>query len=246
MTFPQNAIAYGGMSGGGQHPDALWVGSGTAVFVRSGVPPAPLVATATAFPGSTVTDIVLDPTDTSTAYVLDATDVYQTHDGGTTWTTMTGNLTDTRLGAAEIDGGSSPRLFVGGRDGVFKLALPTPGVVATGPFVWGEIGTGLPNAPVWDLEWDATDNVLLAGTLGRGAWTLQENGTCGFPKNLTVRNQSVTATTTFRACNNILGGPMLTVDGTVDFEAGASVAFGNGTVLGGTVAVKISSGLISP
>ena len=245
MTFPQNAIAYGGMVGAVPDPAALWVGSGSAVFVRT-MAGTNLFATATAFPGTTVTDIVLDPTDTSTAYVLDATDVYQTHNGGTTWTTITGNLTDTRLGAAAIDGGSSPRLLVGGRDGVFMLALPTPGVAATGPFVWGEIGTGLPNAPVWDLEWDATDNVLLAGTLGRGAWTLQENGTCGFPKNLTVRNQSVTAATTFKACNNIFGGTMLTVDGTVDFEAGVSVAFGNETVLGGTVTVKISSGLISP
>ena len=245
MTFPQNAIAYGGMAGAVPDPAALWVGSGSAVFVRT-TAGASLIATATAFPGTTVTDIVLDPTNTSTAYVLDATDVYQTHDGGTTWTAITGNLTDTRLGAAAIDGGSLPRLFVGGRDGVFMLALPTPGVAATGPFVWGEIGTGLPNTPVWDLEWDATDSILLAGTLGRGAWTLQENGTCGFPKNLTVRNQSVTATKTFKACNNIFGGPMLTVDGTVDFEAGVSVAFGNETVLGGTVAVKITSGLISP
>ncbi|MEE8584088.1 MAG: hypothetical protein V3T83_04480, partial [Acidobacteriota bacterium] len=100
--------------------------------------------------------------------------------------------------------------------------------------------------PVWDLEFDTTDAVLVAGTLGRGAWTLQENGSCGFPKDLVVRNQKVTATTTFTACNNILGGPGLTVDGTVEFKAGISISFGDGTALGGTVSVTIDPGLISP
>ena len=246
MTFPQNAMAYGGFSGGMPDPDAIWVGSGSAVFNRLAPPGSPLFATLVPFPGTTVTDIVLDPTDTSTAYVVDATDVHQTHDGGFTWTLLSGNLTDTRLGTAAIDPGPPGRLFVGGREGVFELALPAPGVAAVGPFVWGELGTGLPNAPVWDLEWDTTDGVLLAGTLGRGAWTLQGNGTCGFPKDLVVRNQKVTATTTFKACNNIVGGPALTVDGTVDFVAGLLIGFGDGTALGGTVSVEIDASLISP
>ena len=246
MGFPQNAMAYGGFSGGMPDPDAIWVGSGSAVFNRLMAPGSPLVVTLGPFPGGTVTDIVLDPTDTSTAYVVDATDVYQTHDGGITWTPLSGNLTDTRLGTAAIDPGPPGRLFVGGREGVFELALPAPGVAAVGPFVWGELGTGLPNAPVWDLEWDTTVGVLLAGTLGRGAWTLQGNGTCGFPKDLVVRNQQVTATTTFKACNNIVGGPALTVNGTVDFEAGLTVGFGPGTSLSGTVSVKIDPSLISP
>ncbi|MDX1409102.1 MAG: hypothetical protein R3330_13230, partial [Saprospiraceae bacterium] len=37
---------------------------------------------------------------------------------------------------------------------------------------WLKVGTGLPNAPVWDLDYDLTDDVLVAGTLGRGAWTI--------------------------------------------------------------------------
>lgn len=97
------------------------------------------------------------------------------------------------------------------------------------------------------MVWDAADSVLVAGTLGRGAWKLQENGTCGFPKDLKVRNQMVTATTTFKACNNIVAGPALTGTGTVHFEAGISVGFGDGTELGGTsVTVEIDPSLISP
>ena len=100
--------------------------------------------------------------------------------------------------------------------------------------------------PVWDLEYDAADDVLVAGTLGRGAWTLQEDGTCGFPKHLTVRNQSVTSATTFKACNQIVAGPALYVDATVDLVAGISIGIGNGTTLGGTVTVEIDASLISP
>ncbi len=195
--------------------------------------------TPTAFPGgTTVTDIVLDPTDTSTAYVTDATDatdVYMTHDGGATWTSITGNLTDTRLGSAVIDPGGlllGGRLFVGGREGVFELSLPTPGVAPAGPFTWGEIGTGLPNAPVWDMEWDVADSKLVVGTLGRGAWTLQENGACGgglIPDKLTVRNQWVAGTQLDEACTQITVGPLLDVTATGDLTLTApTIVLANG------------------
>jgi hypothetical protein len=210
ITFPQNAMAYGGMSMGAP-VDAVWVGSGSSVFNRLAPPGPPLVVTSTPFPGRTVTDIVLDPTDIFTAYVTDATDVYQTHDGGVTWTPMTGNLTDTRLGSAVIDPSPPARLFVGGRDGVFEIALPAPGVAAAGPFVWGEIGTGLPNAPVWDMEWDPVAGKLVVGTLGRGAWSLQEDGSCGKPDELVVRNQWVAGARLDEACIQITGGEALDV-----------------------------------
>src|SRR5262249_5219886 len=37
---------------------------------------------------------------------------------------------------------------------------------------WIRLGDGLPHVQVFDLHYDYTDDVLLAGTLGRGAWTL--------------------------------------------------------------------------
>jgi hypothetical protein len=247
---PENAITYGGFSGGAPDPDTIWAAVEADVFQRSGAGGA--FSLKAAYPGGTVTDIVVDPTDTSTAYVVDPTHVHQTHDGGTSWTDITGNLTDTQLQSTVIDPGPAARIFVGGRQGVFVLPLPTPGVPAGGPFTWTEIGTGLPNAPVWDMEWDSADDKLVVGTLGRGAWTLQEDGTCGFPKNMVVNNRMVSAASLFKACNTISGGPALTVNatgpGSVDFVAGISVAFGNGTVLGGAggVTVQIDPGLISP
>ena len=247
---PENAITYGGFSGGMPDPDTIWAAVNIDVFKRVGAGGA-FTQEAT-YPGtSTVTDIVVDPTDTSTAYVVDATRVYQTHDGGTSWTDITGDLTDTQLKSAVIDPGPAARIFVGGRLGVFVLPLPTPGVGAGGPFTWTKIG-GLAHAPVWDMEWDSADKKLVVGTLGRGAWTLQEDGTCGFPRDMVVNNRMVSATSLFKACNTISGGPALTVSatgpGSMDFVAGISVSFGNGTILSGAggVTVAIDPNLISP
>ncbi len=247
---PENAITYGGFSGGVPDNDTIWAAVSADVYQRIGA--GGVFSLKAAYPGGTVTDIVVDPTDTSTAYVVDPTHVYQTHDGGMSWTDITGNLTDTQLQSTVIDPGPAARIFVGGRQGVFVLPLPTPGVAAGGPFTWTKIGTGLANAPVWDMEWDSADEKLVVGTLGRGAWTLQEDGTCGFPKNMVVNNRMVSAASLFKACNTISGGPALTVNatgpGSVDFVAGISVAFGNGTILDGAggVTVQIDPSLISP
>jgi hypothetical protein len=43
---------------------------------------------------------------------------------------------------------------------------------SSGFTIWNKLGTGLPNALVADLDYNAADDVLLAGTLGRGAWTI--------------------------------------------------------------------------
>ena len=40
------------------------------------------------------------------------------------------------------------------------------------PGVWTQLGTGLTNAPVWDMDYDPDDDTLVAATIGRGVWTL--------------------------------------------------------------------------
>ncbi len=168
----QNAIAYGGTSGAVDNEEVLYVGAGSSLYVRTAAHPAALTLSAN-YPGSGITeiisDVVLDPDDWRTAFVIAPTKVYWTGDAGANWTDITGNLTDTGLQSAAFIPGSTDTLVVGGRTGVFELASPP-----NSPYIWTELGVGtLPNAPVWDLDYDAGDGVLVAGTLGRGAWTMQ-------------------------------------------------------------------------
>jgi hypothetical protein len=116
---------------------------------------------------------VLDSDDWRSAYVIDSNQVFRTTNAGASWTEVTGNLT--QLGAGDFNttafvAGAAPNdadlLLVGTNAGVF-VSLSTSGFTS-----WNKLGTGLPNVLVFDLDYDVADDVLVAGTLGRGAWTI--------------------------------------------------------------------------
>jgi VWA domain-containing protein len=164
----RDPIAYGAAG----NADMLYIGSGDQVLVRNAAPPAALAASA-AYPGSgtgrAVVDIAIDPANPLIAYAADATNVYRTPDGGATWANITGDLATNTPGAflslAYSTSNTDGSLIVGANNGAF---------IARGPAftTWTPVGTGLPRAPVSDLEYDAVDEVLVAGLLGRGAWTV--------------------------------------------------------------------------
>lgn len=160
----RNAIAYGGRRLGVDNPDVLYVGTGTQVLVRT-VSGGPLAASA--YPGGTVTGIALNPEDWQEAFVTDAAAVFRTTDAGATWANVTGNLPTFNPGllrsAAFILAGPGA-VMVGTDRGVYALKLN--GVA------WDLLGTGLPNAPVFELDYDIARDKLMAGLLGRGAWVL--------------------------------------------------------------------------
>jgi Big-like domain-containing protein len=166
----RNAMAYGSRD----NPDVLYVGSGTAVFMRTMVggdlaPTAPLPAGA-----GTIRDVALDIDDSRNAFAIDSNQVFRTTNAGVSWTDITGNLV-TQLGAGDFNTtefvpGVAPTdndlLLVGTNAGVF-VSFSSSGFT-----IWNKLGTGLPNAVVADLDYNSADDVLLAGTLGRGAWTI--------------------------------------------------------------------------
>lgn len=164
----RDPIAYGAVG----NPDMLYVGSGDDVFVRTAAAPAALNSSAT-YPGigtnRNVVDIAIDPDDPPTAYVADRDHVYQTTDAGATWTDITGDLQAQDPGTvrsiAYSTSNADGSVVVGSDNGVF---------IARGPAftTWNALGLGFPRAPVYDLEYDAADEILVAGTLGRGAWTV--------------------------------------------------------------------------
>ena len=112
--------------------------------------------------GARLRGVTMDPDNANRAYVIDSSHVYVTSDGGVNWADVTGSLSDNNLHSIVAGPGE---LFVGGGVGVYKMDMASPGN-------WSQFGTGLPNAPIWDLDYDDTDKMLVAGTLGRGAWLM--------------------------------------------------------------------------
>lgn len=172
--------------------DFLYVSRFQSIVVRTdmgadGEPTADDFVT-TAYGGGSPADIVIDPDDCDAVYVIDRPygsealrggGVHVSDDRGQTWRNVTGNLwdgagldwPDRELHKIEfIPSGesfdASAAIAVAGQAGVSVMALDDEGS-------WFNAGIGLPNAPVWDLDYDDRDRVLIAGTLGRGAWRLR-------------------------------------------------------------------------
>jgi len=177
-----SALAYGGSSGGIDNPDVLYVGTNNKVFVRT-TAGGTLAPTATQFPGSNVRDIALDPSDWRHAIVISSSGVWETTNTGATWTARTGNLGNSDLRTVEyVSLGGPGVVVVGGRGGAFRMTTNSPGV-------WAAFGSSLPKVLVYDLEYNVADDVLLAGTLGRGAWTIPNASTyLRVPSSIVSRN----------------------------------------------------------
>ena len=180
------ALAYGGRLRGAANPDVAFVGTkgSTKIFLRTnaGGPFRPL----SAYHGDVPLDIALDPSNWHRVYVVDASNhVWATSMPGGRGATspetcsalmpslkVAGGATSLRT-AAMINRGPSLRgktVLVGGFGGVF--ALRNPGSGQSRPR-WVKLGKGLPNVVVTDMQYDAPDDVLIAGTFGRGAWVLR-------------------------------------------------------------------------
>jgi hypothetical protein len=163
-SYGSSAIAYGAAG----KPDVLYVGSGNRVLVRKSAKSG--LKQAGGYKGGDVLSIAVNPGDGAKAYVVDNRSVYEATKTGDKWNEVTGNLQTLAPGSlhsiAYSTGTTAGSIVVGADAGVFE---------APGPKFsnWSRVGTGLPRAPVYYLEYNAADAVLVAATLGRGAWTLQ-------------------------------------------------------------------------
>ncbi|MEE8452868.1 MAG: hypothetical protein V3R99_13165, partial [Thermoguttaceae bacterium] len=118
-----------------------------------------------------ITAVIFDPDDWRTAYAVDSASVFRTTDGGANWAVISTKLVTSNLQTLEIVRAESGTkvLLVGSEQGVFRTLDPVPDAV------WTEFGRGLPNALARDLEFvdrTGSDDVLLAGLLGRGVFTI--------------------------------------------------------------------------
>ena len=170
-------------AGANGNADALYVGRSDDVWVRTagGFGGAMTQTDPSATRTNGIVDVVIDPGDDQTAFAIDSGAVFWTSDAGTSWTDITGNLAAATTAAlrsiaysiSNIDGA----VIIGTDNGVFIARGDGSSVNDAGgspiPFTdWAALGVGLPPAPVYDLEYDPADEIVVAGTLGHSAWAL--------------------------------------------------------------------------
>ena len=118
----------------------------------------------------------MDPENHKRVFVVDSSSqVFMSSNEGASWVNITANLPTLSgdIRAIEAYGtdsaGKTTRLLVGGQGGVFQMRRP--GAAGTS---WTLLGLGLPRTLVYDIHYEYTRNVLVAGTLGRGAWLVND------------------------------------------------------------------------
>jgi len=180
------AMAYGGTG----NANAIYYGRAGGLFLRSAA--AGAFSAITAYNGQAPSDIVLDPDDWQTAIVVDSNQVFRLTNSGASVADVTGNLASL-LGFANqirtvtyVESVLDDGIIIGTDIGAFLMYVSAPGV-------WEAFGPNLPNTRVTDLRYNAADNVLVAGTLGRGAWIMNlASQTFGVnnPPTLALQNQT--------------------------------------------------------
>jgi photosystem II stability/assembly factor-like uncharacterized protein len=115
-------------------------------------------------------DITVDPTNSMVAYTTRDVfntgpdgHVFKTTDGGADWVDISGNLPNVPVKSIILDPRSGD-LFAGTDIGVYASS--------NGGTTWARLGEGLPNVCVFDMDFNAGENVLAVGTHGRGAWEI--------------------------------------------------------------------------
>jgi hypothetical protein len=167
-------LTYGGCLNGCQNgtrnPDVFYVASGDWIYHRTTLGGATMRLTA--YPGSTVVTVVMNPQNYRQVFVSDDQNrVWGSFDEGAHWAELTADLPQspgqkTTIEVFSPDATIRNTVLIASGFGVFEMRRP-----AAAGSSWTPILT-FPNVLVLDLHYDYTNNVLVAGTLGRGAWTL--------------------------------------------------------------------------
>jgi len=149
------------------NPDFIYAGTGGLIY-RTTDGGATNWTTLTRPAGSgTTTDIAIHQFDpdhiwfTSSGYTA-GQKVYESLDGGTTWTNISSNLPNVPVNCVLFQNNSPDRIYVGTDIGVWYRDQASPD--------WIEYNDGLANVVVTELEMQYATNKLRAATYGRGVW----------------------------------------------------------------------------
>jgi hypothetical protein len=218
-----NMMVYGGRSGCADNPDLIYAAVGSDIVIRTTA--AGTVASVggyTVAGGGSVRGVIADPEEWNTVFAIDADDhVFMSTNAGANWTDITGDLA---TAYSPLDLRSTEFIRVGTRGAV--LVGTSRGVYVardTDYTTWERVGGGLPNAPVWDMDYDASDDVLIAGTLGRGTWKMTQAAETVIPLDDSLDYGDAPAT--YCDASHLIGGPVLGVvspDGEWDTQSTAN------------------------
>ena len=122
------------------------------------------------YAGTSVRDLVIDDKNWMTIFVADNNQVFLSTNAGDAFADVTFNLAMQLSDITTLEFISNNALgfdiiLAGGLEGVFYA-------LTSNLINWTELGAStLPNAPISELYYDQVDDVLVVGTLGRGAFT---------------------------------------------------------------------------
>jgi autotransporter-associated beta strand protein len=173
--------------------------------------------------GSTIQDIIVDPTDEDTVYLVVDTSttgsvvagsVYESTDAGLHWKNITGSgLPSLPFWTIVLD----PRtdtLYLGTDNGVWQT------VVGSGN--WTQVGAGITNEQVKDLQLNQSFNTLTAATGGRGVFVYYIPDFQMTPNSGALRSLSGAATWTGSII--LAGATTISAGGAQALENGSSTA----------------------
>jgi len=126
-------------------------------------------------PRRSVTAIAVSPTNAQTAYSTFSGysgfnsdtlgHVFETFNGGTTWTDISSNLPNVPVNDIVVDPDFSNTLYAATDIGVFSTT--------NGGTSWAPLGTGLPTVVIMSLKLHRATRILRAASYGRSAWDIQ-------------------------------------------------------------------------
>jgi hypothetical protein len=225
---------YAGDSVGHVHVTTNALAGSTAIWKDVSPPPLPAASNpANPLDGRTITKIAVDPNNPQFAIVAysgfcgftvngaldNVGHLFQTANGGTTWTDITGGcgagatLANTPVNDIVIDPDdpTNNTIFIATDVGVFTTS--------NGGGLWTQLGSSLPDAAVLSLTLRNASRTLRAGTHGRGVWDFQLSGLPLY--------SLVSLTPVFASQGS--GSITLTVNGT-GFTGASQVQFGGVTL----------------
>jgi len=177
-------------------------------------------------PRRTVTDIAVVGSGL-TAYVtlsgFSIAHVWKTSDGGRSWVPLANGLPDTPCNALLVDE-SDGTLFVGTDVGVFRSTNDGGS--------WSLFSNNLPNVPILDLVQNAKLGVVMAGTYGRGLYTIGDLCSSAIdrsPKTAPAAggqvDVAITSTCAWRASLNAVVFPWVHIAAPINGTGPGSVTF---------------------